>query len=164
MAVLMTRLRDFNGAIKSYKESLAVKPGDPKVLVALSRLYMQVNDLEECQLTSKRLLAADPNNEPATIMLADLAFRKVDFETASYHFKQLLNKRPTYWTALARLVEVMRRTGNLEEVVPYLEKGEEASLRPDQEAGYSYCKGLFEWYSGRPTSALHHFNRKLNTK
>lgn len=42
MAVLMARLRDFNGAIKCYKEALAVKPNDTKILVALCRLYIQV--------------------------------------------------------------------------------------------------------------------------
>lgn len=42
MAVLLTRLRDFNGAIKCYKEALAAKPGDSNVLVAICRLYMQV--------------------------------------------------------------------------------------------------------------------------
>lgn len=44
-------------------------------------------------------------------MMADLAFRKVDFETAAFHFRQLLLQKPTYWTALARLIEVSRRTG-----------------------------------------------------
>ena len=28
-----------------------------------------------------------------------------------FHFQQLLQKKPDYWVALARLVEVMRRTG-----------------------------------------------------
>lgn len=44
-------------------------------------------------------------------MMADLAFRKVDFETAAFHFRQLLLQKPMYWTALARLIEVSRRTG-----------------------------------------------------
>ena len=30
-----------------------------------------------------------------------------------FHFQQLLQKKPDYWVALARLVEVMRRTGLL---------------------------------------------------
>ena len=47
-------------------------------------------------------------------MMADLAFRKNDYESAMFHFQQLLTKRPDYWVALARLVEVMRRTGHLE--------------------------------------------------
>ena len=49
-------------------------------------------------------------------MMADLAFRKNDYESAMFHFQQLLETRPDYWVALARLVEVMRRTGHLEEV------------------------------------------------
>jgi len=40
-------------------------------------------------------------------MIADLAFRKVGFEMAAFHFQELLQRRPNYWTALARLVEVM---------------------------------------------------------
>ncbi|KAK6629913.1 hypothetical protein RUM43_003734 [Polyplax serrata] len=159
MAILLTRLRDFNGAIRCYKESLTAKPGDSKILVAMCRLYMQINDLDECQATCKRLLAAEPDSEPAVIMLADLAFRKVDFETAAYHYKQLLNKKPMYWTALARMIEVTRRKGNLDEVIPFLETAESCLLQPTQDAGYSYCKGLYERYSERPEVALHHFNR-----
>lgn len=33
----------------------------------------------------------------------------MNFESAAYHFSQLLIGQPTYWTALARLVEVLRR-------------------------------------------------------
>jgi hypothetical protein len=35
-------------------------------------------------------------------MMADLAFRKNDYEAATFHFQQLLQKRPDYWVALAR--------------------------------------------------------------
>lgn len=59
------------------------------------------------------LLKADSNNEAASVMMADLAFRKVDFETAAVYFRQLLLQRQTYWTALARLIEVSRRTGKI---------------------------------------------------
>lgn len=72
----------------------------------------QTNNLDKCAQSCAALLNADPNNEAASIMMADLAFRKVDFDTAAYHFKQLLLKQPTYWTALARLIEVSRRTGS----------------------------------------------------
>lgn len=114
--------------------------------------------MELCQQTCSTLLTTDPENEAASVMMADIAFRKVDFETASYHFKQLLNKQPTYWTALARLVEVMRRTGGLDQVPQYLKKAEEISDRPAQVAGLAYCNGLYEWYTGNPNAALRHFN------
>lgn len=105
-ALLMTRLRDFNGAIKAFKEALTFRPNDTRILAGLARLYMQTNNIEECQLTCQHLQASDPENEPAAVMLADIAFRKVDLETSGHHFRALLTKRPDYWTALARLIEV----------------------------------------------------------
>ena len=53
----------------------------------------------------------------------------------------------------------MRRTGNLDHALPFLEKAENSLLQPSQESGYSYCKGLYERYAERPGSALHNFNR-----
>lgn len=55
----------------------------------------------------------------------------------------------------------MRRLGNLNDVVSFLEKAEKSLLQPSQDSGYSYCKGLYERYSERPTAAFHHFNRNL---
>ena len=85
-------------------------------LCALARLYLMNDDLDQCQYTCMTLLRNDKENEEATVMMADLAFRKNDYEAAMFHFQQLLEKRPDYWVALARLVEVMRRTGHLEDV------------------------------------------------
>ena len=51
-----------------------------------------------------------------------LSFRKNDYESAMFHFQLLLKNKPDYWVALARLVEVMRRTGKrdfmLEKQIP----------------------------------------------
>jgi len=90
--------------------------------------------------------------------MADMAFRKVDFEMAAFHFQQLLQRHSNYWTALASLVQVMRWTGNLEDVPFYLDKAEVACLCANQEAGLAYCRGPYEWYSGNSNSALHQFN------
>lgn len=49
------------------------------------------------------------------------------------------------YEALARLVDLMRRAGKLEEVPKFLEMAENASPRSKVEAGYNFCKGLHEW-------------------
>ncbi|XP_059488844.1 tetratricopeptide repeat protein 21B-like isoform X2 [Neocloeon triangulifer] len=152
---LMAKQGSNQEAIKYYKEALVHQPGDPETLIALAKLYLQVDDLALCQATCGQLLRSDPENEAACVMMADISFRKTDFETASVHFQQLLNKQPRYWTALARFIEVMRRAGTLALVLPYLEK---AALKGD-EPGLAYCQGLYSWYSGEPTQALKHFNR-----
>ena len=57
------------------------------------------------------------------------------------HFKQLLENRPDYWVAMARLIEVMRRTGNLEKIPEYLTKSEDfVGTRASLEPGLNFCK------------------------
>lgn len=49
------------------------------------------------------------------------------------------------YEALARLVDLMRRSGKLEEVPKFLELAEHASARSAMEPGFNYCKGLHVW-------------------
>lgn len=49
------------------------------------------------------------------------------------------------YEALARLVDLMRRSGKLEEVPKFLELAEHASARSPMEPGFNYCKGLYIW-------------------
>lgn len=61
------------------------------------------------------------------------------------HHLSYADRRPAYFPALARLVEVMRRTGTLDEAGPYLDRAEQATLRPNTDPGYNFCRGLYEW-------------------
>ncbi|XP_020711621.2 tetratricopeptide repeat protein 21B-like [Athalia rosae] len=157
MAEHASSLRDFDQAIVHYKEALNHKSADIKALLSLAKIYMQVNDLDRCAQSCTALLTTDPNNEAALVMMADLAFRKVDFETAAYHFRQLLIRQPTYWTALARLIEVSRRTGNMDDLHEWITNAE-THMGTKEEAGFSYCAGLLDWRLGKLNSALRHFN------
>ena len=152
--------RNYEAAIQFYKEALQFHSEDDDALVSLARLYLMTDDLDQCQYSCMTLLRNDKDNEEATVMMADLAFRKNDYESAMFHFQQLLTSKPDYWVALARLVEVMRRTGHLEDVNTYLQKSEEhAGTRAALEPGLNFCKGMFEWYSGNPNNALKLFNK-----
>ncbi|KAJ8937364.1 hypothetical protein NQ314_011910 [Rhamnusium bicolor] len=62
--------------INYYKEGLEVSPNNASVMVALAKLYMQMNYLELCQQTSANILRIEPENETASVMMADIAFRK----------------------------------------------------------------------------------------
>ncbi|KAK3857879.1 hypothetical protein Pcinc_020970 [Petrolisthes cinctipes] len=159
MAEHASNQRDFDRAIKLYKEALTYDPDHPSTLLALARLYMQTNDLDQCQYTCMTLLRTDKENDSATVMMADLSYRRNEYDTAMFHFQQLLERRPAYFPALARLVEVMRRTGTLDEAGPYLDRAEHATLRSNTDAGYNFCRGLYEWFLGNPNAALKYFNK-----
>lgn len=70
-------LRDNNQALAYFKECLKYTPNDIDTLAALARLYMQINGMDLCRDTCMQILHIDSNNEAASVMMADLSFRKV---------------------------------------------------------------------------------------
>ncbi|CAH0763751.1 unnamed protein product [Diatraea saccharalis] len=144
-------------AANLYSEALIHSPRDPDTLLALAKLYAHINYSEKCEQTCAVLLNADPNNESAAVMMADLAFRKVDFETAQRHLTQILSVKPTSWEALAQLIEVQWRRGKLTETEQPLEAAKQA-LVDQEDSGYYYCLGLSSLYSGKANAALRQLN------
>lgn len=141
-----------------YSEALISVPRDPNILLLLAKLYAQMNHSEKCEQTCSILLNADPNNESAAVMMADLAFRKVDFDTAQRHLNQILSVKPMSWEALAQLIEVQWRRGILSEVEQSLDAAK-AALGEEEDPGYFYCAGIHSMYSGQPNAALRQLNQ-----
>ncbi|XP_038223244.1 tetratricopeptide repeat protein 21B-like [Zerene cesonia] len=138
-------------------EALIYSPRNSETLLALAKLYAQMNNPEKCEQTCQILLNSDPNNESAAVMMADLAFRKVDLETAQRHLSQTLSVKPNSWEALAQLIEVQWRRGSLAEVEPAMERSREA-IGKTEDLGYSYCEGLYSAYQGKVNAALRQLN------
>uniref|UniRef100_A0AAR2LA79 Tetratricopeptide repeat domain 21B n=1 Tax=Pygocentrus nattereri TaxID=42514 RepID=A0AAR2LA79_PYGNA len=131
----------YERAVKFYKEALVYCESDSKVSVAES-------------------VCAEPHNTLLVLpMMADLMFRKQDYEQAVFHFQQLLERKPDNYPTLSRLIDLLRRAGKLEEVPRFLEMAEKHSPRAKFEPGYNYCKGLYLWYTGEPNDGLRHFNK-----
>lgn len=112
-----------------------------------------MNDWNSCEMICSSLLK-DTSNDLALLIVADLSFRRCDFVTAKKHFYKLLEKQPTNWAALARLVEVCRRTDCLKEVATFM------AVVPKyiSQAGFYYCCGLYHWYGSNINEAMKHFN------
>ncbi|XP_069186237.1 tetratricopeptide repeat protein 21B isoform X2 [Procambarus clarkii] len=165
MAELQMRLKQYDKAEKTITQALDVETYNSVDLnsmlsqAKLLNLLAKINDLDQCQYTCMTLLRTDKENDSATVMMADLSYRRNEYDTAMFHFQQLLDRRPAYFPALARLVEVMRRTGTLDEAGPYLDRAEQAILRPSTDPGINFCKGLYDWYLGNPNAALKYFNK-----
>ncbi|XP_070546763.1 tetratricopeptide repeat protein 21B-like [Ptychodera flava] len=158
MAKHSTEQRDYERAIKLYKEALVYSDTDGKAMLELARLYLQQDDLDSCQHQLMQLLQSEKENDAATVMLADLMFRKGDYDQAIFHFQQLLERSPDHYDALSRLVDLMRRAGKLEDVAQFLDQAENSSARAPTDPGFNYCKGLYVWYIGDANAALKHFN------
>ncbi|NXU76844.1 TT21B protein, partial [Oreotrochilus melanogaster] len=149
-----TSQRNYEKAIKFYKEALVHCDTNKKAMLELARLYLAQDDTDACQHQCFLLLKNDQDNEAATMMMADLMFRKQDYEQA-----QLLERKPDNYATLSRLIDLLRRAGKLEEVPRFLLMAEKHSSRTKLEPGFHYCKGLYLWYTCEPNDALRHFNK-----
>uniref|UniRef100_A0A8C3VGA4 Tetratricopeptide repeat protein 21B n=1 Tax=Catharus ustulatus TaxID=91951 RepID=A0A8C3VGA4_CATUS len=154
-----TAQRNYEKAIKFYKEALVHCETNNKAMLELARLYLAQDDTDACQHQCSLLLKNDQDNEAATMMMADLMFRKQDYEQAVFHFQQLLERKPDNYATLSRLIDLLRRAGKLEEIPRFLSMAEKHSSRTKLEPGFHYCKGLYLWYTGEPNDALRHFNK-----
>ncbi|KAK2839753.1 hypothetical protein Q5P01_013493 [Channa striata] len=154
-----TSQRVYERAVKFYKEALVYCETDRKVMLELARLYLTLDEVDACQEQCSIILKNDQFNEDATLMMADIMFRKQDYEQAVFHFQQLLERKPDNYPTLSRLIDLLRRAGKLEEVSRFLDMAEKHSSRTKLDPGFNYCKGLYLWYTGAPNDALRHFNK-----
>ncbi|XP_064471618.1 tetratricopeptide repeat protein 21B-like [Ornithodoros turicata] len=151
--------RDYAQAIRYYKQALSYDHNSVETLLSLAKLETTSNNLESAKHYCNTVLKHDKDNDGATLMMADLMFRKTDLEASMFHFQQLLERKPNYFPALARLIEAMRRLGKLKQAEPFLKKAEAHSPRSGNNGGYFYCKGLHEWYTGNVVGAMKSFNQ-----
>ncbi|XP_040004915.1 tetratricopeptide repeat protein 21B isoform X1 [Xiphias gladius] len=154
-----TSQRGYERAVKFYKEALVYCETDRKVMLELARLYLTLDEVDACQEQCSVILKNDQFNEDATLMMADIMFRKQDYEQAVFHFQQLLERKPDNYPTLSRLIDLLRRAGKLEEVPRFLDMAEKHSSRTKFDPGFNYCRGLYLWYTGAPNDALRHFNK-----
>uniref|UniRef100_A0A7S0S5T6 Tetratricopeptide repeat-like domain-containing protein n=1 Tax=Chlamydomonas leiostraca TaxID=1034604 RepID=A0A7S0S5T6_9CHLO len=152
------KLRKFDQAMEFYSEALRNCDTHSKSMMAAAKLHLANGNVDACQQMCVTLLKHDPQNEEASIMLAELMFHKEHYDTAIYHFQQLLERAPSHWGALSQLISLLRRAGRLEDVPRYFTAAETASPKSAMEPGYYYCKGLYHRYINEPREALKAFN------
>ncbi|CAK8690557.1 unnamed protein product [Clavelina lepadiformis] len=157
-----THSNDLQQAIIHHKEALIYCEDDVDTMLDLAKLYLQTGDLDSCQQYCMQALRVSTNHQDqASMMLADVMFSKKQYKDAIYHYEQLLEAKPEHYEALARLIGLLRRGGQLDAALRFLKLAEEKAGegKAAMDAGYQYCKGLYEWYSGKPHTALQLFNR-----
>lgn len=64
-------------AITNFRECYKYTPNDLEILVSLAKLQMKSKEMEMCRNTCMQILQMDKNNEAASVMMADLSFKKV---------------------------------------------------------------------------------------
>lgn len=151
--------KDYDNAVKSYKDALSYSPTDNKVALELAQLYLLQGQLDLCEQRCGPLLQMEQTHERAAVMLADLMFRKQNYEVAISLYRQVLEKAPDNFLVLNKLIDLLRRSGKLEEAPAFFELAKKVSSRVPLEPGFNYCQGLYCWHIGQPNEALKFLNK-----
>uniref|UniRef100_A0A5F5PFZ9 Tetratricopeptide repeat domain 21A n=1 Tax=Equus caballus TaxID=9796 RepID=A0A5F5PFZ9_HORSE len=130
-----------------------------KVVLELAQLYLLQGDLDLCEQHCAILLQTEKNHETASAMMADLMFRKQKYEAAINLYHQVLEKAPDNFPILNKLIDLLRRSGKLEDAPAYFELAKKMSSRVPLEPGFNYCRGIYCWHIGQPNEALKFLNK-----
>lgn len=151
--------KDEDQAIALYNEALRHDNSNVSAMLALAKLHLRSGDLERCNSQCVTILRVDEQNEEASMMLADLMFQRNEFKVAIYHYQQLLERNPANFPALARLIALLYRAGELGDATRYFQLAEFRSPQVVHAPGFAYCKGLFHRYGNAITDAISQFNK-----
>ncbi|XP_032203773.1 tetratricopeptide repeat protein 21A isoform X2 [Mustela erminea] len=151
--------KEFAKAMRSYKDALFYSPVDNKVVLELARLFLLQGQLDLCEQHCALLLQSEEHHETASVMMADLMFRKQKYEAAVDLYHQVLEKAPDNFLVLNKLIDLLWRSGRLEDAPAFFELAKKMSSRIPLEPGFNYCRGIYCWHIGQPNEALKFLNK-----
>ncbi|XP_049726818.1 tetratricopeptide repeat protein 21A isoform X1 [Elephas maximus indicus] len=151
--------KEYASAVRAYKDALSYSPTDNKVMLELARLYLLQGHLDLCEQHCAILLQTEQNHEAASVMMADLMFRKQNYGAAINIYHQVLEKTPDNFLVLNKLIDLLRRSGKLEAAPTFFELAKKVSSRVPLEPGFNYCRGIYCWHVGQPNEALKFLNK-----
>lgn len=162
LAESFKRSKENDKAVSYYEETLKQDDSHIGARLALARHYLMKNDFDQCQQQCLTLTKFDPQNKEASMMLADLMFRKNEHDSATAYFKQFLEQNPTNYGAMDKLITLLKRAGRLQDAQHFIKNAEKSSAKAGYEYGLKYCKGLLAWYQNNPRQALSEFSSARN--
>uniref|UniRef100_A0A8C5K0R6 Tetratricopeptide repeat domain 21A n=1 Tax=Jaculus jaculus TaxID=51337 RepID=A0A8C5K0R6_JACJA len=151
--------KDYGKAAQYYKDALSYSPTDNKVVLELARLSLLQGHLDLCEQHCGTLLQMEETHESAIVMMADLMFRKQDYEAAISYYRHVLEKAPDNFSVLNKLIDLLRRVGEIDEAPAFFELAKKVSSRVPLEPGFNYCRGIYCWHIGQPSEALKFLNK-----
>ncbi|CAN0392522.1 unnamed protein product, partial [Pylaiella littoralis] len=151
---------DDGRAIECYSASLKEDEGDEESMVGLAKTHLRRNELDQCErLCETALRVSDGKREEASMILAEVMFLKTDHAKAIQCYRAVLEQKPNNYKALQKLVGLLRRAGQLNEVSALLELAKAGDPRSSAHAGLRFCSGLYHRYINDVHEAVRQFNR-----
>lgn len=152
---------DLKGAESQYTEAIHHSPESASGMLGLAKIFKSRRNSEQCIAYCRKIILFDPSHEEASILLSEflLQDRKndLDDEEAAKPLKTLLAGHPNNYQALATLISLLRKTGQLDLAKKFIDKAD-LNRRSGSHAGLHYCKGLYSRFTNDVAKAIAEFN------
>ena len=114
LAGMLLKQRRFSDAIEACTRVLSHFPGNVDALKMLGEIYVASRNYKSAAARFREITRINPKNPEGYYLLgiADELSGKV--KLAEKHFKKALDLKPSYMDALARLVSLLARNGNID--------------------------------------------------
>lgn len=145
-------------ARECFSEALKFDDSHEEAMVAMARILVRADDVDQCESLCGNILRMNPNCEEAVVILADLMVRKERADEAEHHFEQLMEKKRDNYAALSQYIVLMNRAGRIQDAKSWLDRASENVSQDHVDPGLDYARGLYELYSNNKAAALKYFN------
>ena len=151
-------MHEHDAALSSYRDGLKYSDSHEACLIAVAKMQLRNGELDAAQQQVSALMASASDSTAARMLLADILLSKSEWDAAIYHFEAMLSKSPSNYAAIAKLLQLLRRSGRLAEAPKVLKDAERSSARAPIDPGFRYCQGLLARFQNNPRAALRHLN------
>ncbi|KAK2497899.1 hypothetical protein MC885_006116 [Smutsia gigantea] len=141
---------------QSYKNALSYSPTDNKVVLKLAQLYLLQGHLDLCEQQCAILLQTEKTHETASMATATHHTELPVRLSQPGDFCSLISDN---FLALNKLIDLLRRSGKLEDAPAFFELAKIMSSHVVLEPGFNYCQGIYCWHTGQPNEALKFLNK-----
>ena len=137
------QLQDLERAGACYSEAMQFHPEHPKAPILLAKLQVKQGNHSAAQIQLSGILEKDENSVDASLMMAELLCEKSSFQSAFFHYRKMLETKPSNFELLADFINIAYRLDKLDEVPAYFDKAKSQSAKSKINLGFHYCKGLY---------------------
>lgn len=141
-------LRDLERAGACYSEALQFHPAHANAPLLLAKLQVKQGNHSAAQNQLSGILEKNENSVEASLMMAELLCEKSSFQSAFFHYRKMLETKPSNFEILADFINIAYRLDKLDEVPVYFDKAKMQSAKSKINLGFHYCKGLYLRYIG----------------
>ena len=149
---------DAPDALREYARAADLLPENADLQVKTGVLMLMGSKFTEAQTRAQAVLAKDPNNLPARILLGRALAGLGDFDSAVRQLEDVIETDPTRGLSYMNLASIQIAKGKIESAEAVLKKAVEVA--PDSVDAYMALGDLY-WSAGRREEAEHAYSHVL---